>query len=127
MSYDPALMTSSIRNESAAASTVMFQQLMNRIESHTATVGVIGLGYVGLPLALLFSENRYPVIGFDVDTKKVDALTRGASYIKHIGVDRVSRAFTEQGATATADFSRLGECDALIIAVPTPLGEHREP
>jgi UDP-N-acetyl-D-glucosamine dehydrogenase len=103
------------------------RELLQRIESRTAKVGVIGLGYVGLPLALLFSENDFPVIGFDVDQKKVDALSRGASYIKHIGVERVAKAFLEKNASATSDFSRLAACDALIIAVPTPLGDHREP
>src|SRR5687768_18304626 len=101
MFYDPDRMPSLSGQTSTSIDT--FQQLMQRIESRAATVGVIGLGYVGLPLALLFSENQYPVIGFDVDPKKIDALTRGTSYIKHIGVERVARAFTERGARATAD------------------------
>jgi UDP-N-acetyl-D-glucosamine dehydrogenase len=101
--------------------------LIERLHSHTATVGIIGLGYVGLPLALLFSENGFPVLGFDVDTKKVDALNRGASYIRHIGVERIAKEFVERTAKATDDFSRLTECDAIIVCVPTPLGNHREP
>jgi UDP-N-acetyl-D-glucosamine dehydrogenase len=101
--------------------------LIERIQTRTATVGVIGLGYVGLPLAILISENEYPVIGFDVDPNKVDALNRGASYIRHIGVERVANAFLEKRAKATDDFTRLAECDAIIVCVPTPLGNHREP
>jgi UDP-N-acetyl-D-glucosamine dehydrogenase len=102
-------------------------ETLRKIETRTAIVGVVGLGYVGLPLALLYSEGGFPVIGFDVDPKKVDALARGASYIKHIGVERVAQTFVDRGAVATDDFSRLHECDAVIICVPTPLGEHREP
>ena len=104
------------------------QALIDAIESRNATIGVIGLGYVGLPLVLLFAESGYPVIGFDVDTAKIDALTRGDSYIRHIGPERVATAFTGTGrAKATADYDRLAECDAILICVPTPLGVHREP
>ncbi len=103
------------------------EQLISKIHQRTATVGVVGLGYVGLPLALLFAERDFPVLGFDVDPAKVDALSRGASYIRHIGVDRVANAFLEKKAKATDDFSRLSECDAIIVCVPTPLGDHREP
>ena len=101
--------------------------LLERLRSRTATIGVIGLGYVGLPLALLFSENDFPVLGFDVDVNKVDALNRGASYIRHIGVDRVAKAFLENKTRATDDFTRVAECDVIIVCVPTPLGRHREP
>ena len=101
--------------------------LLEAIRNRTATVGVIGLGYVGLPLVLLFAENGFPVVGFDVDPKKVDALTRGDSYIRHIGPERVAAAFTAGRARATADYARLQECDAILICVPTPLGAHREP
>ncbi|HYK04523.1 MAG TPA: nucleotide sugar dehydrogenase [Thermoanaerobaculia bacterium] len=102
-------------------------QLLDAIENRTATVGVIGLGYVGLPLVLLFSESGFRVIGFDVDNKKVDALHRGESYIRHIGPERVAAAFGGGRAEATADYDRLTECDAILICVPTPLGHHREP
>lgn len=101
--------------------------LTDKLHARTATIGVIGLGYVGLPLALLFSENDFPVLGFDVDPKKVDALNRGASYIRHIGVERVAKAFLDRRAKATDDFAHLAECDVIIVCVPTPLGEHREP
>jgi UDP-N-acetyl-D-glucosamine dehydrogenase len=100
--------------------------LLEKIEQRTARIGVIGLGYVGLPLVLLFEESGFSVIGFDVDLKKVEALTRGESYIRHIGVERIRTAFRAR-ASATTDFARLSECDAVIICVPTPLGHHREP
>ncbi len=112
--------------ERGAANQVL-RALLEKIETRRARVGVVGLGYVGLPIALLFSENGFPVLGFDVDPKKIECLNRGASYIKHIGVERIARAFLERGAKATNEFSRLAECDAIVIAVPTPLGEHREP
>ena len=101
--------------------------LIERIECRTARVGVIGLGYVGLPLVLLFEEVGFPVIGFDVDEKKTEMLSRGESYIRHIGLERIGRAFRESRAAATTDFERLSDCDAIIVCVPTPLGLHREP
>src|SRR5947208_15310649 len=100
---------------------------LEAVRARTAVVGVIGLGYVGLPLVLLFGEEGFPVIGFDVDVKKTAALNRGESYIKHIGVERIRKAFESDRVIATADFDRLRECDAIIICVPTPLGLHREP
>ena len=114
-------------NHDARTASPVLTDLLDRIDKRTATVGVIGMGYVGLPLVLLFAERDFGVIGFDVDKKKVDALTRGASYIKHIGVERVANAFLERKAKATDDFSRLADCDAIIVCVPTPLGAHREP
>ncbi len=101
--------------------------LLERIASRTARVGVIGLGYVGLPLALLFEEAGFPVVGFDVDPAKPEALHRGESYIRHIGAEKVSQAFARGRVVATTDFDRLGDCDAVVICVPTPLGKHREP
>jgi len=103
------------------------QPLLDSITNRTATVGVIGLGYVGLPLVLLFSESGFRVIGFDVDRKKTEALARGESYIRHIGPERVAAAFAGGTAQATDDYDRLAECDAILICVPTPLGTHREP
>jgi UDP-N-acetyl-D-glucosamine dehydrogenase len=103
------------------------QPFIDAIRDRKATVGVIGLGYVGLPLVLLFAEKGFRVIGFDVDPKKVDALHRGESYIRHIGPQRVASAFLGGRAEATGDHSRLAECDAILICVPTPLGVHREP
>jgi UDP-N-acetyl-D-glucosamine dehydrogenase len=101
--------------------------LMARIESREALIGVIGLGYVGLPLALLFSESGFPVLGLEVDPEKPRLLHAGQSYIRHIGAERVANAFRAGRIEATVDFDRLAGCDVVIICVPTPLGEHREP
>lgn len=88
--------------------------------------GIIGLGYVGLPLALRFAEVGIRVLGFDIDQSKVDAIHAGRSYIKHIGDAAVANARTN-GFYATTDFSRASEVDALILCIPTPLTPHREP
>jgi UDP-N-acetyl-D-glucosamine dehydrogenase len=101
--------------------------LLKKVADRTARVGVIGLGYVGLPLALLFEEAGFRVVGFDVDPKKPEALRRGESYIRHIGKERVAEAFRRGRIEATTEFARLAECDAIVVCVPTPLGRHREP
>jgi len=103
------------------------RSLLDKIGDRTASVGVVGQGYVGLPLALVFQEAGFPVVGFDVDPAKVAALSRGESFIKHIGPERVAAAVGSGRYRATSDFDRLGGCDAVIICVPTPLGPHREP
>jgi UDP-N-acetyl-D-glucosamine dehydrogenase len=103
------------------------EALLEKIQSRSATVGVIGLGYVGLPLALVFEEAGFPVLGFDIDPTKPEALNRGESYIKHIGPERVADAFARGRIQATSDFDRLAECDAILVCVPTPLGKHRDP
>ncbi|MEZ4369868.1 MAG: nucleotide sugar dehydrogenase [Polyangiaceae bacterium] len=104
------------------------QALLKKIEDGTFHVGIIGMGYVGLPLALTFIERaKLKVTGFDVDQKKIDALNRGDSYIMHLGAERVAKAKESGLFTATADFDRLAEPDALLIAVPTPLTAQREP
>lgn len=105
----------------------ILEEFLSRVKGRTSRVGVIGLGYVGLPLALVFEEAGFPVIGFDVDPAKPEALHRGTSYIRHIGPERVAAAFSRRRIQATTDFDRLGECDAILICVPTPLGKHREP
>ncbi|ABC84042.1 nucleotide sugar dehydrogenase [Anaeromyxobacter dehalogenans] len=101
--------------------------LLTHISNRSAHVGVIGQGYVGLPLALVFREAGFRVTGFDVDPKKTDALRRGESYIKHIGAERVSAAVASKQFDATTNFDLLAECDAILVCVPTPLGLHREP
>jgi len=98
-----------------------------RIADRSAVVGVIGQGYVGLPLALVFQEAGFRVVGLDVDPTKIAAISRGESYIKHIGPERVAAAVKSGRYTASTDFERLKECDAVLICVPTPLGPHREP
>jgi UDP-N-acetyl-D-glucosamine dehydrogenase len=101
--------------------------LLSRIQDRSARLGIIGQGYVGLPLGLVFREAGFTVTGFDVDPRKVEALGRGESYIKHIGPERVKAAVASGRFTATADFEGLRDCDAILICVPTPLGPHREP
>jgi UDP-N-acetyl-D-glucosamine dehydrogenase len=101
--------------------------LVDKIAAKSAVVGVIGQGYVGLPLALVFWEAGFRVLGFDVDAKKIAALSKGESYIKHVGPERVAAAIRSGGFSATSDFDRLKDCDAILICVPTPLGRHREP
>jgi UDP-N-acetyl-D-glucosamine dehydrogenase len=90
-------------------------------------VGIIGLGYVGLPLGLRFAEAGQHVTGFDVDTTKVEKLNRGESYIQHIPVTKIRQQVASKHFFATSDFSRLAEMDAVLICVPTPLDERREP
>ena len=104
----------------------LFSELKTRIETRQARVGVIGLGYVGLPLALLYTEAKFRVTGFDIDQRKVATLTSGGSYIYRISPTEIQAA-RSQGFSATADFSSLAEMDAVIICVPTPLDEYREP
>src|SRR5438132_12888079 len=94
--------------------------LLEAIRARTARIGVIGLGYVGLPLVLLFEEAGFPVLGFDVDAKKTEKLNRGETYIRHIGSDRIAKAFANERVFATGDFDCLGESDAILICVPTP-------
>ncbi len=101
--------------------------LHDKIEKRTAVVGVIGLGYVGLPLLHAFHTAGFPVIGFDVDPKKIEALHRGENYLKHLGVSMVSDMKKAGRFDATNNFARLTEADAIISAVPTPLGKHLEP
>jgi UDP-N-acetyl-D-glucosamine dehydrogenase len=92
-----------------------------------AVIGIVGLGYVGLPLLLRFAEQGFKVIGFDIDKSKIDKLNRGESYIKHLGVERILLAHKKNQFIATNDFSKSIDADALIICVPTPLSKHNEP
>jgi UDP-N-acetyl-D-glucosamine dehydrogenase len=101
--------------------------LLHKIQSHEAKIGVIGLGYVGLPLVLRFGEERFSVIGFDVDPSKVSQLNAGQSYIRHIDADRIRHLRNEKRFEATSDFSRLSEPDCIIICVPTPLTPKKDP
>lgn len=103
------------------------QTLSSAIKDHSAVVGIVGLGYVGLPLALVFAEHGFQVLGFDLDEQKIQSLAAGKKYIKHLDESRIVKAVQSGKLTATTDFARLGEPDALIIAVPTPLTAHRDP
>src|SRR2546423_13364948 len=102
------------------------EQLRSRIQARAAKVGIVGLGYVGLPLALLFSEDRFPVTGFDIDAEKVRTLNHSGSYIYRIPTTEIAAART-QGFSATDDYSQVTKMDAGIICVPTPLDKYREP
>ena len=111
-------------NSSSADASI--EQLKNKIQQREARVGIIGLGYVGLPLALLYSEQKFRVTGFDIDARKVEMLGKGASYIYRIAAEEIQAA-KSNGFSATSDYSRLTEMDAVIICVPTPLNEYHEP
>jgi UDP-N-acetyl-D-glucosamine dehydrogenase len=107
----------------ADASVAEFQ---SKIQQRQARIGIIGLGYVGLPLALLYSEQKFRVTGFDVDGRKVDTIAKGGSYIFRIAAEEIQAA-KAHGFTATSDYSEIAEMDAIIICVPTPLNEYHEP
>ena len=109
-----------------SAADASLDQLKTKIEQRQARVGIIGLGYVGLPLALLYSEKKFPVTGFDIDKRKVETLATGGSYIYRIAGEEIQAA-QANGFKATADYSQLSEMDAIIICVPTPLDEYHEP
>src|ERR1700684_3797231 len=102
------------------------QDRLDRLQARTARIGVIGLGYVGLPLSLLLSDAGFEVTGFDIDTRKIDDLQAGRSYIFRIPAEEIQQA-RAQRFSATTDFSQLTSQDAIILCVPTPLTGHREP
>lgn len=101
-------------------------ELIARFKSRTAVIGVVGMGYVGQPLALRFAQVGFRVLGFDVDSEKVQQLNSGHSAIEHINDDEIATAISN-GLFITDDFSRVGEVDAVILCVPTPLNKYREP
>jgi len=104
-----------------------YKTLLKIINDRTAKIGVIGLGYVGLPLAITFANKGFPVTGFDVDPKKIDQLMAGRSYIKHIENNIIKQHISSKTLTVSYDFSLLGEMSAIVICVPTPLNHVREP
>ena len=104
----------------------MHVALIEKLSSKNAIIGIVGLGYVGLPLMLRYTEVGYKVIGFDIDPTKTEKLNKGESYIEHIPSQMIANA-VKNGFVATTDFSRCAEADALIICVPTPLNKYREP
>jgi UDP-N-acetyl-D-glucosamine dehydrogenase len=104
----------------------LFADLKSRIDARQARVGIIGLGYVGLPLALLYSEQKFAVTGFDIDRRKIDTLASGGTYIFRITPEEIAAA-KANGFQATADYSQITAMDAIIICVPTPLNEYHEP
>jgi UDP-N-acetyl-D-glucosamine dehydrogenase len=103
-----------------------FDSIQDKIKQREARVGIIGLGYVGLPLALLFTEQKFPVTGFDIDRRKIDTLAKGESYIYRITAQEIQAA-KAQRFSATSDYAQIEEMDAIIICVPTPLNQYHEP
>lgn len=115
-----------IENSISPTSAKEIETFIERLDRHEARIGIIGLGYVGIPLALRFHEVGYTVLGFDIDDERVATLNAGQTPIKHILSEDIV-AMLDGGFTATTDFSRIPEVDAIIICVPTPLSPHREP
>lgn len=104
----------------------MKDQLIRKFADRTAVIGIVGLGYVGLPLMLRYTDAGFRVLGFDIDTFKTDSLNSGKSYIEHIPSEKIAAA-RRKGFEATDDFSRIAEADTVILCVPTPLNKYREP
>ncbi|MCT8351717.1 nucleotide sugar dehydrogenase [Photorhabdus kayaii] len=100
--------------------------LTEKFNNKTATIAIVGLGYVGLPLMLRYNDIGFKVIGFDIDKEKTDKLNQGQSYIEHIPSAKISHAI-KTGFKATTDFTNIAQCDAIILCVPTPLNKYREP
>ncbi|MCP3965496.1 MAG: nucleotide sugar dehydrogenase [Lentisphaerae bacterium] len=105
----------------------MHERLIAKIDKREAKIGVVGLGYVGLPLVIEFCKAKFSVLGLDIDSKKVTALKKSRTYIKHIPSEHLAEINNAGLFDATVDFSRAAECDVIIICVPTPLTHHREP
>ena len=101
--------------------------LIQKINAKESKIGIIGLGYVGLPLIIRFCEEGFHVVGFDIDGKKVEKLNRGESYIKHIPSERIKDLRSREMFEATTEYSRLSDMDCIIICVPTPLNKNKEP
>jgi UDP-N-acetyl-D-glucosamine dehydrogenase len=118
---------SRLKSSDLVPSKILFMNLIQRIENRQATVAVIGLGYVGLPLVLGFCDSGFHVLGLDIDAAKTDSLAAGCSYIDYIPAGRIQNARAKQLLEVSVDFARVSEVDAIIICVPTPIGQHHEP
>jgi len=114
-------------NKATAVASKVLSAFESKVDSRAARVGIIGLGYVGLPLALLFAREGFSVSGFDLDADKVAKLRRGESYISHIPATTIAEQVDQKRLEVTTDFAHLKEMDAILICVPTPLDSHREP
>jgi len=106
---------------------LLIEQLTRRIAERDYCIGIVGLGYVGLPLTSIACQAGFKVIGFDINTDRVNHINDGISVIKHFDCSFLHRAIAESRFFATSDFDQLSQCDAILIAVPTPLTKHREP
>ncbi len=113
--------------KSRAMSKSSITALVDRVQARQTSIGIIGLGYVGIPLALTACKAGFPVIGFDIDTNRVDQLNKGLISIKHIPTAAITEAVQNGRFLATTDFDKLSDVDVIIIAVPTPLSRQREP
>ncbi len=120
-------MSTSEPNQENKALTALSEAFIAKVEAQELRVGIVGLGYVGLPLAEAFVRKNLPVVGFDIDDSKITHLESGKSYIKHISDARIQSMFASGKFSATTDFEGLKTVDAILICVPTPLGKHREP
>jgi UDP-N-acetyl-D-glucosamine dehydrogenase len=120
------LISRTLEHEPIEKEEMKTDQIKTRIQQRQARIGIIGMGYVGLPLALLFSEQKFAVTGFDIDQRKVDTLAKGESYIYRISAEEI-RAAQANGFSATSDYRKVEQMDAIIICVPTPLNEYHEP
>jgi len=105
----------------------MKDKLSQKLKDHSGSIGIVGMGYVGLPLALAFTEAGFKVIGFEVDQSKIKNLKAGENYLRHLAANRIKDAITSKKLEPTTDMSLASECDALIICVPTPLDNHHSP
>lgn len=104
----------------------MTSRIISKIKNKKAHIGIIGLGYVGLPLAIRFTEEKYKTVGFDIDSKKINSLDKGRSYIQHIKNEKI-KELSKSSFSATSNFKKISKVDVIIICVPTPLGIHNEP
>jgi UDP-N-acetyl-D-glucosamine dehydrogenase len=121
------MVSTTLLAQSVDAHSDILTRFQTRVQDSTAQVGVVGMGYVGLPIALLFAKKGFQTTGFDIDPVKIDSLRRGNSYIKHIPESEIAQEVQLGLFHPTSDFEKLRDMDAIIICVPTPLDDHREP
>ncbi len=121
------MVSTTLLTQSVDAHSDILTRFHTRVQARTARVGVVGMGYVGLPIALLFANKGFQTTGFDIDPAKIDSLRRGNSYIKHIPESEIAEGVRLGQFHPTTEFAMLREMDAIIICVPTPLDDHREP
>jgi len=104
-----------------------YEQLKTRLQNREITLGVIGLGYVGLPLAITAARRGINTIGFDIDPRKMALLDAGTTYIEAVSTEALREVASQKSFSWTADFSRIKDCDVIVICVPTPLTQYRDP